>query len=201
MKKYVILSAISILLSACAGTKQEPVSQTQAEIVENACDPEKGNCDCQTWPEDNCYIPHSLVMEQLKSGVHPDKILNENGHTMLMQARDIASVKALIAAGADVNGRDEYEDTPLIIAVYRGQIDIVNALIAAGADVNAMDNKGRTPLLISVMWHQLECVKALIAAGADVKVKDMDGVTPLMSAFEHEYGEIIGVLSEAGAKE
>ncbi len=46
-------------------------------------------------------------MEQLKTGVHPNRVVNDEKETMLMNARDAESVKALIAAGADVNAKDK----------------------------------------------------------------------------------------------
>ena len=47
-----------------------------------------------------------------------------------------AVVKALIAAGADVNKADNYGWLPLWLADYNGHEAVVKALIAAGADVN-----------------------------------------------------------------
>jgi ankyrin repeat protein len=55
-------------------------------------------------------------------------------------------VELLIAKGADVNAKSEYETTPLHPAAYMGQKEIVELLIAKGADVNAMDDFGDTPL-------------------------------------------------------
>ena len=64
------------------------------------------------------------------------------GSTPLMHAVAqgyLQCVKELIAAGADVNQKDDdncYEATPLIVAAFQGYLQIVQELIAAGADVN-----------------------------------------------------------------
>jgi hypothetical protein len=57
------------------------------------------------------------------------------------------TVIALAAAGAPINGKDNYGNTPLHTAAMDGKenIDIIEALAAAGADVNAKNNAGETP--------------------------------------------------------
>ena len=64
-----------------------------------------------------------------------------------IKAGDADAVAALIGGSADVEARDKYENTPLMLASNNGFPAIVTALIAAGADVNATDAKGKTALL------------------------------------------------------
>ena len=47
----------------------------------------------------------------------------------------VECVEVLIAAKADVNARDDDQDTALLQAVGGGHIDVVRLLLAAGADV------------------------------------------------------------------
>ena len=46
------------------------------------------------------------------------------------------SAVELISAGADVNVSDSFNNTALIWAAIKDDLEIVNALIQAGADVN-----------------------------------------------------------------
>ena len=65
---------------------------------------------------------------------------------------DLAAVKKLIAEGADVNMRKPDDgSTPLHVAVFVCNIEILKELIAAKADVNAKNNKGETPLFLTTM--------------------------------------------------
>jgi hypothetical protein len=49
-------------------------------------------------------------------------------------------VRRLLDRGADVNERDEYLQTPLIVASRHGKLAIARTLIKYGADVNSRDN-------------------------------------------------------------
>ena len=64
------------------------------------------------------------------------------------RAGDIEAVKQHIAAGTDVNAKDEISGqavhgaTPLHYAAFNGHKEIAELLIAKGADVNAKDGIG-----------------------------------------------------------
>ena len=60
---------------------------------------------------------------------------------------NIEAVKQHLAAGTDVNAKDDYIGmTILQSAALGGQKEIVELLIAKGADVNAKDDVGDTPV-------------------------------------------------------
>jgi hypothetical protein len=59
---------------------------------------------------------------------------------------NIKAVKQHLAAGADVNAKDDGGVTPLHLTAERGTKEIAELLIAEGADVNAVGDLGRTPL-------------------------------------------------------
>ena len=62
------------------------------------------------------------------------------------KSKNMAMVKLLIEAGANVNAKDGYGRTALIYAVRKDSVDMAKLLIEAGADVNVKDGYGKTAL-------------------------------------------------------
>ena len=80
-------------------------------------------------------------------------------------------VKALLAAGAEVDAKNNHGITALMAASYGGHTEEVKALLSAGADVNAKDNFNSTALIYAAANGQARTAELLIAAGADVEAK------------------------------
>ena len=92
------------------------------------------------------------VQKILKADPAARDARNQLGSTPLHLAAtnvDSGSLKALIAAGADVNARDKEDNTPLHMAAYVGRSEAARLLLEAGADVNAKSMGGRTPLSLA----------------------------------------------------
>jgi ankyrin repeat protein len=62
----------------------------------------------------------------------------------------MAAVKALAAAGADLNATDPDGTTPLVLATINAHYDMVALLLELGADPNIGDVTGMTPLYAAV---------------------------------------------------
>ena len=74
---------------------------------------------------------------------------------------NIEAVKQHIAAGTDVNAKDNDGFTPLHATADRGHKEIVELLIAKGADVNAKADKGFTPLDVAIQRKHPETADLL----------------------------------------
>lgn len=95
----------------------------------------------------------------------------------------------------DPQGRTDIEPetlTPLMIAAYRGHLDVVKLLVSRGANVKS-ETRGRykyhgaivigsTPLICAAAAGRLEVLKYMISQGAEVDKAQHDGFTPLMAA-------------------
>ncbi len=116
--------------------------------------------------------------------------------------KDVSKLNKLILDKADLNAKVSSDgNTPLILAVYVGSLEISKLLIKAGADIEIGNNDGVTPLMQSVKVDSPEITKFLIDAGAKTDVKDKDGRTPLMWVLGRNCAKITKILLDAGAKE
>ncbi|KQV78313.1 YopJ family acetyltransferase [Rhizobacter sp. Root1221] len=109
-----------------------------------------------------------------------------------LKDRVVALVSLLVEAGVDVNGRDDYERTPLFDAAKSEHLWLVKALLDNGADVNAEADEG-TPMF--AVKH-LAVLDELIRRGADIHQLNEDGLTPA-AYFENEGGEHGNRLAQA----
>lgn len=126
---------------------------------------------------------------------------------------DLAAVEALIAAGANINDADEDGFTPLLRAVFDGQVEATRYLIAGGADVNVrqminlhalriqgieIDHErpqvSVTALVAAAFMGHQSIVELLVENGADVNAATADKQTPLKAALEGGHHKIARYL-------
>lgn len=84
---------------------------------------------------------------------------------------DVHVVRLLLAAGADVNARDHYGQTALMLAAHAGQHEIVETLIAHRADLNVTAKFGLSALMLAIVAGHAEIANQLARAGADLLVR------------------------------
>ena len=69
-------------------------------------------------------------------------------------------------AGADINARDDFGQTPLHFAASLNENpQVAAALIQAGADINARRDDGRTPLGLANEYENPDVAEVIRAAG------------------------------------
>ena len=116
-----------------------------------------------------------------------------------VRAGDLAAVRALIAARADVDAPLGDGATALHWAAHRGDLEAAALLIEAGADVDAANALGATPLWLAARNGAAGIVERLLAAGADPDVRLRMGETPLMSAARAGSLPVVDLLLDRGA--
>ena len=137
-------------------------------------------------------IANPAIVDLLAAhGARPDVDRPEGGWPpIVFQCRgdrggNIERVRALLAAGANVNARNHKGQAALHCAAKAGFVDIVILLLAHHAEVDAQDNEGETPLATALRSTVKDkarlraAARQLVAAGALVDRPDRRGKTPI----------------------
>ncbi|MBO0865994.1 MAG: ankyrin repeat domain-containing protein [Mycobacterium sp.] len=134
----------------------------------------------ETWSAYGAYGEATITAAQLKQQLDGGSLdideVNDDGKTPLHQAIDLGAedlAVSLVDAGADVNVRDRWGNTPLWRAVYHapGTEDLINVLLEHGADPAAQNNHGVSAIDLAAKMTDDEATADLLptlqgAAGA-----------------------------------
>ena len=180
LMKHLLLTTIAAVLLVGCGESQQSVPAPEAKPAEPVAETAK--------PEPpTAKAPDISIHDAASAG-------------------NIEAVQQHLAAGTDVNVKDNRGRTPLYRATNK---EIAKLLIASGADVNAKDVAGGTPLHAAIGLGHKETVELLINKGSDVNAKvvsgPLQGSTPLDWAitsilFPKGHPETAALLRKHGGK-
>ncbi len=116
-----------------------------------------------------------------------------------VQMHNISLVNILIEAGANVNtpsrNATNYFNTPLMIAAWSGDYEIVKILVDHGACLNQVDRKnGFTALIKAVFKNEVSIARYLIDKGSDTTISSFEEKTALDYAVANNNLELISML-------
>ena len=98
-----------------------------------------------------------------------------------------------------VNNRDSRGDTPLIVAIRRGDSDWAGYLLQVGADADAAAKDGDTPLIAATRNDMQDAIGRLVRAGAKIDGSNKLGETALIIAVQARNVRVVRTLLGAGA--
>lgn len=127
---------------------------------------------------------------------------DRGGPIPLLYVTELKSARVLLAAGADVNAKNEAGTSPLMRAAtqdFHG--DIVRLFLENGADINAVDHEGSSSLHYAIQVGYAEVLQILLRSGADVDIRNLLGETPMEFAKRRGMTSMVTMLQEAGAEE
>jgi len=114
-----------------------------------------------------------------------DRVLPRTPGQLLLEAVDTsnyASVRSLVASGADIDYRGVHGETPLLKSLLCDDRRICRLLLDTGANVNIPTLNGYGPLSISCLQNDFEHVRMLLGKKAKVGERTREGWTPLIFA-------------------
>ncbi|XP_030835495.1 ankyrin repeat domain-containing protein 17 isoform X5 [Strongylocentrotus purpuratus] len=128
---------------------------------------------------------------------------NENGHTPLMEAASSGHVniaKILLEKGAGINTHsNEFKESALTLACYKGHLEMVKFLLEAGADHEHKTDEMHTALMEASMDGHVEVARLLLDHGAQVNMPADSFESPLTLAACGGHVKLASLLIERGA--
>lgn len=94
-----------------------------------------------------------------------------------------------------INYKNKNGHTPLILACYSGNMEVIEVLVDQVDDLDALSNEG-TALMAATFKGNIEISKLLLEHGADVNATDLNGNTALHFAVRFTNPEIIKLLMD-----
>eukprot|EP01125_Pyxidicula_operculata_P012625 TRINITY_DN4150_c1_g1_i1.p1 TRINITY_DN4150_c1_g1~~TRINITY_DN4150_c1_g1_i1.p1 ORF type:complete len:2406 (+),score=580.76 TRINITY_DN4150_c1_g1_i1:18-7235(+) len=105
------------------------------------------------------------------------------------------AVETLVDNGADINCCNNFLETPLHLASFKGNVNLIEYLLDNGANVHLTNSSGETALHYASQGGHIGVIEILLAHNVDETVKSVNG-TCLDTASDpkvQEYLESIGV--------
>ncbi len=122
------------------------------------------------------------------------------GLTLTLQNGSLKAFAALMAARqVNVEARNAQDESPLMMAALKGNVDAVKALLARDADVN---KTGWAPLHYAASAgspQHAQIISLLLERYAYIDAASPNGTTPLMMAAHYGSTEAVQLLLEEGA--
>ena len=166
----------------------------------------------------------SALMYAIEEGKNKTlELLLEKGENIVVKERALALavergnkkvLKLLLSKQKNENEEDENqkayspyshlyksEQTALIAAISKGDMEIVELLLDNGVNVEAQNQDGVTALMYAASKGNITAVKLLLKANAKIDAKDKSGYTALVYSFDAKDIKISRLLLELGAAE
>ncbi|MEO7106432.1 MAG: ankyrin repeat domain-containing protein [Rhodoferax sp.] len=141
----------------------------------------------------------TTVRTLLAHGFDPNTV-DSKGNPALIAALREPSLKVVSALLENpliqIEVRSAQDESPLMIAALKGDLEICKQLIARDADVN---KPGWTPLHYAATGGHLDILRLLLDNNAYIDAASPNGSTPLMMAARYGTIDSVQLLLDAGA--
>jgi ankyrin repeat protein len=136
----------------------------------------------------------TCVVPLLSAGADPNAVdhrLHTALHYACKHSDETAFITPLIAAGACVNARTDYDYTVLMTASSHGHAAMVAYLLdhGAGDNIDERGQLGRTALIFAVESNSHAVIRLLLARGSDCTKRFKEGGGPTIVHFAARYAD------------
>ena len=113
---------------------------------------------------------------------------------------DLVQLKKLLASGASVNARDPFGRTPVHVATFAKQPEVIRALAMAGAHLELLENDRYDAVTVAAVADDEDTLRLLLGLGASAQLTTSryDG-TALIAAAHLGHDGVVRQLIAAGA--
>ncbi len=138
------------------------------------------------------------LIDEIPESYHPLHAAAYYGYDDIM--------KFLLAQeGTDVNVKNDNGDTPLFIASFTDNLQVIKFLVSRGANITIKNNEGFSALHIAARYNAVDVVSYLVGEGIDVNTQTNYNDTPLhyavMSGQEDTIKLLIGLGADINAQD
>ena len=129
-----------------------------------------------------------------------EQIAGYSGLHAAAQRGDVVALTALLVTRPDLEARDAQGRTPLHVATFARQREVIHELAAAGAELGAFENDRYDPVTIAAVADDEDTLRVLLSLGASAKLvtSRYDG-TALIAAAHLGHDGVVRRLIAAGA--
>jgi uncharacterized protein len=141
----------------------------------------------------------ATIQNLLQRGFDPNTRDPNQQHGLYLALREpsLKAAKVLIDwPKTDLNASSPADETPLMMAVLKGQVEMAAAMLAKDADVN---KTGWTPLHYAATSGHIALMNLLLEKHAYIDAESPNGSTPLMMAAMYGTPSAVKLLLEEGA--
>ncbi len=136
-----------------------------------------------------------LYAQNLKLNEYKNKQVETLNYAIIHGYYDM--VKFMIETGAEINTKDDGNNSPLWMSIKYDQKEITELLLGNGADINKNEDR---PIVYQALYNEdLELAKELIKNGVNVNAVTEDGEQAIHEASWQGWNDIIILLVNNGA--
>ncbi len=123
-------------------------------------------------------------------------VFSQNTIFDIARKGDLGQLKQLLKKDANlINSTNEHGFTPLILASYRNETEVVSYLVQQGADVNILSEMG-TALMAATFKGNTKIVEILLNNQANPNIADSKGTTALHYACIAQNSDIVKLIKK-----